>query len=130
MSLTWVTVFPLVLNETVSGILARLTSLKADVDSILAGINADFLLKTYSTELEQVNDTAQDVEATYAFAMSARYNVSTHKNMSIRLNNTAKEQHEILRDAESEAYNTKRRIDQVTNLIDEATILINQTKVC
>lgn len=118
----------IVLNETVSGILARLTSLKADVDSILAGINADFLLKTYSTELEQVNDTAQDVEATYAFAMSARYNVSTHKNMSIRLNNTAKEQHEILRDAESEAYNTKRRIDQVTNLIDEATILINQTK--
>ncbi|KAK2550366.1 Laminin-like protein epi-1 [Acropora cervicornis] len=118
----------IVLNETVSGILARLTSLKADVDSILAGINADFLLKTYSTELEQVNDTVQDVQATYAFAMSARYNVSTHKNMSIRLNNTAKEQHEILRDAESEAYNTKRRIDQVTNLIDEATILINQTK--
>ena len=104
--------------------------MKADVDSILAGINADFVLKTYSSELGQVNDTFQDVQATYAFVMSARYNVTTHKNTSIKLNDTAIEQHEILRDAESEAYKTKRRINQVTNLIDEATILINQTKVC
>lgn len=116
------------LSGTVSAILIQLTSLKNHADSLLAGING-VVEKTYDSEVEQVDRELRNVMAAHSLAMSARYNVTAHQNMSARLNITATGAEASLI-VSMDVFNEMRpRIDEITNLTNDALVLINQTKV-
>ncbi|XP_020625877.1 laminin subunit beta-1-like, partial [Orbicella faveolata] len=76
------------LNATVADILSQLTTLRSDADNVLAGING-ILSRTYDSEMQAVNEEVQNVQAASSLAMSAQYNVTSHKNTSVDLNRTA-----------------------------------------
>ena len=117
------------LNATVADILGQLTSLQNDADSVLAGING-ILQRTYDSEMQTVNEELQNVQAVSSLAMSAQYNVTSHKNTSVDLNGTAMAaEGNLIRS--NEAFNEmKLRISNVTSLTNQALVLINDTKVC
>ena len=96
---------------------------------MLAGIN-DILHKTYDSEMQQVEEEYQNVQSAYSLAMSAKYNVTSHKNMSTNLNNTALGAEESFKRSNSVFDQMKPKINAVTNLTNEALVLMNQTKVC
>ena len=117
------------LNATVAEILTQLTRLKDDADTVLAGING-ILHKTYDSEMQQVEEEYQNVQSAYSLAMSAKYNVTSHKNMSTNLNSTALGAEESFERSNSVFDQMKPKINTVTNLTNEALVLMNQTKVC
>ena len=117
------------LNATVADMLSQLTTLRNDADSVLAGING-ILHKTYDTEMQTVNEELQNVQAASSLAMSAQYNVTSHKNTSVELNRTAVGAEGGLMLSDEAFDEMKLRINTVTNLTNQALVLINQTKVC
>ena len=116
------------LNATVAEILTQLTRLKNDADSVLAGING-ILHKSYDSEMQRVDEELHNVQSAYSLAMSAKYNVTSHKNMSTDLNSTAMDAEGRLMLSNSVFDEMKPRINAVTSLISDALVLINQTKV-
>lgn len=116
------------LSATVADILTQLTSLKTHADSVLAGING-ILRKSYDSEVEQVNEELRNVQSASTLAVSAKYNVTAHRNMSESLNKTAMEAEGSLLVSMSEFNRMGPRIDAVTSLTNDALSLINQTKV-
>ena len=116
------------LRVTASGVLTELTSLRNNADSILAGING-ILRKTYDSELGQANVEFENAQDASTLAMSAKYNATAHKNMSINLNKTALEAEGSLKISMAEFEQMRPRIDNVTKLTDEAVAVINKTKV-
>lgn len=117
------------LNATVADILSQLTALQNDADSVLAGING-ILQRTYDSEMQTVNEELQNVEAASSLAMSAQYNVTSHKNTSVELNRTAMGAEGNLKISNERFDEMKLRINNVTSLTNQALVLINQTKVC
>ena len=117
------------LNATVADILSQLTTLQTDADRVLAGING-ILHRTYDSEMQTVNEELQNVQAASSLVMSAQYNVTSHKNMSLELNSTAFGEEGRLMRSDEVFDEMKLRMNNVTNLINEALVLINQTKVC
>ena len=118
------------MNSTVSGILSALTDLRDYANRSLAGIDAGGVFKMYDSELELVDQTLQNVQTAYTFAMSARYNVTSQKNKSVELNDTAMGIDSGLNEAQSKSNQTERGIQEVTEFITYALALINQTKAC
>ena len=116
------------LNATVADILSRLTGLKNHADSLLAGING-IMHKTYNSEMQQVDEESRKARSASDFAMSAKYNVTAHQNMSLNLNNTAIEAEGSLLVSMEQLDQMRPRIDTVTSLTEDALLLINQTKV-
>jgi len=117
------------LNATVADILSQLTTLQSDADSVLAGING-ILDRTYDSEMQTVNEELQNVQTVSSLAMSAQYNVTSHKNTSVDLNRTALGAEGSLMRSNQAFDEMKLRINTVTNLTNQALVLINQTKVC
>ena len=116
------------LSATVADILTQLTSLKNHADSLLAGING-IMHKTYNSEMQQVDEELQKARLASDLAISAKYNVTAHQNMSMNLNNTAIDAEGSLLVSMSELNQMRPRIDTVTSLTEDAILLINQTKV-
>jgi len=96
---------------------------------VLAGISG-ILSRTYDSEMKAVNEEVQNVKAASSLAMSAQYNVTSHKNTSVDLNRTALGAEGSLMRSNEAFDGMKLRINTVTNLTNEALVLINQTKVC
>ena len=117
------------LNATVADILSQLTTLQSDADSVLAGING-ILQRTYDSEMQTVNEELQNVQAASSLAMSAQYNVTSHKNTSLELNRTALGAEGSLMLSDEAFDEMKLRMNTVTNLTNQALVLINRTKVC
>lgn len=117
------------LNATVADILSQLTTLQSDADSVLAGING-ILQRTYDSEMQTVNEELQNVQAASSLAMSAQYNVTSHRNTSLALNRTALGAEGSLMLSDEVFDEMKLRMNTVTNLTNQALVLINQTKVC
>ncbi len=117
------------MNATVAEILTQLTRLKDDADNVLAGING-ILHKSYDSEMQQVDEELQNVQSASSLAMSAKYNVTSHKNTSTDLNSTVLGAEGSFMLSNSVFDEMKPRINTVTSLTNEALALINQTKVC
>ncbi|XP_078373908.1 laminin subunit alpha-like [Oculina patagonica] len=115
------------LNATVAEILTQLTRLKDDADNVLAGING-ILHKSYDSEMQQVDEELQNVQSASSLAMSAKYNVTSHKNTSTDLNSTVLGAEGSFMLSNSVFDEMKPRINTVTSLTNEALALINQTK--
>ena len=117
------------LNAVVAEILAELTRLKEHADSVLAGINS-IMHMSYDSEVREVDEELQNVQAASSLAMSAMYNVTAHKNMSANLSNTALDAEGRLQASNALFDQMEPQIVAVISYTNEALVLINQTTVC
>lgn len=117
------------LNGTVTEILDQLTKLRDHADSVLGSISG-IINKTYETEMQRVDEEVQSVESAHSLAMSAQYNVTSHKNMSENLNKTMLQAQGSYLISNGMFDMMKPQIVTITDRTKEAVALMNQTKVC
>ena len=122
-------VSPTALNGTVTEILDQLTKLRDHADSVLGSISG-IINKTYETEMQRVDEEVQLVESAHSLAMSAQYNVTSHKNMSENLNKTMLQAQGSYLISNGMFDLMKPQIVTITDRTNEAVALMNQTKVC
>ena len=84
---------------------------------------------SFDDEKQQVEEKVVRVQSVDSLAVTARYNVSTHSNMSADLNNSALTAETNLLALERELSELKQRIAAVTNVSNEAMSLVILTKV-
>ena len=118
----------LALNATVTDILRRLSSSKAHADSLLVGVSG-IMNRTYENEVRQADEEYQKAQGVSALAVSARFNVTAHQNLTKTHNDTAIELEGNLKVSYAEFNRMGNRVVTIHASLVDAINLINQTKV-